>query len=116
MATINNVNTVIALIRNNGVYLDDPQLYALYEYQNTIFNKTCYSLCYTPSDEEALINAGWPHTLLWSRAEGATVNGRIVASSMAHALTEEESAALPPIRGEAASDSDTEDDGAETSE
>jgi hypothetical protein len=58
MATVNDSKMVAGILRNNGVYSDDPQCTAIASYIND-WDKEAYSLCYNDAAVRSLLNS--PH-------------------------------------------------------
>jgi hypothetical protein len=78
MATVNKeIAQVIAL--NNGVYPGDPQVFAVYRYNNVFDNTASYLLAYRLSDVQGAIMGGFCPNLckLWDRVDGLTLAGQL---------------------------------------
>ena len=77
MPTINPKDIIIGLIKNNGHYCDDPQVYSIHSYTNNWDSKT-YHISYDESTENSLYRSPNVHSpiLLWSRSIGITSEGK----------------------------------------
>lgn len=79
MATIDSLDIIKELLRNDGVYHGDPQLHSICSYVNQFGNQT-YSVCNHAAALESVFES--PYTkdvkILWMRGMGLTDHGERV--------------------------------------
>lgn len=78
MATIDSTVIIADMLQNDGIYPGDTQVKSIFQYHNTMFEKTCYSVCYAKIDEMALFDsfAVGETVKLWDNDTGLTVAGQ----------------------------------------
>ena len=78
MPTIDSESTVITLLKNNGVYPDDPQCYQISCYYNTFAGHLVYHLAYSEHDIETALQSPFIALFapLWHRVGGLTPLGK----------------------------------------
>jgi hypothetical protein len=76
MATINDSRLIAELLRDNGHYPGDPQLYAIFSYTND-WNKLTWAICAVPIEVIGYLASPHIHDLqlLWSCDYGLTERG-----------------------------------------
>lgn len=77
MATITTRSIIDDLIKNNGHCEDDPQAYAIFEYE-TPEGGLAWSVCWLPMEVDALLASPYCRNIqpLWWRHGGLTPVGR----------------------------------------
>lgn len=58
MSTIDSKDIITKMLKNNGIYPGDPQVYSVFEYQNSFNGASCWKLCYTEADEINFLQNG----------------------------------------------------------
>ena len=76
MPSINSKELTIEIIKNNGHYLDDPQVFSVHQYDNQ-FGGVTYHLSYNKEHEAALFASPFCDNIipLWTRG-GITNSGQ----------------------------------------
>ena len=84
MATIDSAQIIRTMLKNDGVYMDDPQPFAIAQYLNNYGHNT-WSVCYHERDYLALMDS--PHcreiVLFWTVIGGLTLKGKAFAAEKA---------------------------------
>ena len=77
--TIDSLEIIQTMLRNNGTYPGDPQALSIFTYTTDWDNRT-FAICFSRSDEVRLVTSPCVHRpmQLWTREEGLTEQGRRV--------------------------------------
>lgn len=58
MSSIDSVDIIIKMLKNNGVYPGDPPVFAIYQYKNLFNGEHAYKLIYEQNKESAFLVYG----------------------------------------------------------
>jgi hypothetical protein len=58
MSTISSREVIMEMLRNNGTYPGDPQVYSIWEYHNQFDGGICWKVCYQERDEKIFLSCG----------------------------------------------------------
>ena len=76
MSSIDNRNIICTILKNGGVYPDDPPCQTVYRYENA-WGGTTYKLCYNESQEENfLVHGNYRSCTCLFRDGELTVDGK----------------------------------------
>ena len=83
MPTIDNPRFIYELVKNNGYYPEDPQVYTIWTYFNNWGNRT-YAIFYKPEHDMFISPDVHNPCLLWSINHGLTIAGDVFLFQFEH--------------------------------